>query len=122
MRHELTHPLRKMPLLQKPATVEGMHPDPDEPGCIPDVVEPRGRNKIGGFVGLEDRGNLFRFSRHTLCMGEAIGQAGKKLAGKIFSGWRCLRSSIFTLALSRTTIKRGARLGPSCLSCSPCTP
>ena len=85
-------------------------------------MEPSGRNQVRGFVGLEDRGSLFRFPRDTLGVREAIGQAGEKLAGEVLSGWRCLRSSIVTLALSRATIKRGARLGPSCPSCSPCTP
>jgi hypothetical protein len=75
-----------MPLLQEPATVERMHLDPDEPGCVPDVVQPRGRNEIGGFVGLEDHGSLFRFPRDTLGVRKAIGQAGEKLAGEVLSG------------------------------------
>jgi hypothetical protein len=86
MPDELTDSIREIPLLQEPATVERMHPDPDEPGRIPDVVEPSGSNKVRGFIRLEDCGDLFRFPRDPLRMGEAIGQAGEKLAGEVLSG------------------------------------
>jgi hypothetical protein len=49
-------------------------------------VEPRGRNKACGFVGLEDHGSLFRFPRDTLRVRKAIGHAGEKLAGQVLSG------------------------------------
>ena len=86
VRYELTHPIRKMPFLQKPATVEGVHPDPDEPGCIPDVVEPGGCHKVRGFLRLEDSGNFLVLSRDTLGVRKAIGQGGEKLAGQVLSG------------------------------------
>ena len=57
MRDELTYALRKMPHLQKPATVE-----------------------------REDHGSLFRFPCDTLSVGKAIGQAGEKLASQVLSG------------------------------------
>jgi hypothetical protein len=50
-------------------------------------VEPRGRKKIRGFVGFEDCGCLFRLPRDTFGMRKAIGQAGEKLAGEVFSGY-----------------------------------
>jgi hypothetical protein len=87
MADELTDALGKMPLLQVPAAVERVHLDPDEPGCISDVVEPGGRSEIRGFVGLEDGSSLLRFTRDTLSVREAIGQAGEKLAGKVLSGY-----------------------------------
>jgi hypothetical protein len=46
----------------------------------------RGRNEIRGFVGLEHRGSLFRLSRDPLCVREAIGHPGEKLAGEVLSG------------------------------------
>jgi len=49
-------------------------------------MEPRGRSKVRGFVGLEDHGRLFRFPRDTLSAREALGHAGEKLAGKVLSG------------------------------------
>jgi hypothetical protein len=49
-------------------------------------VEPRGRNQVRGFVGLEGRGSLFRFPRDTLGVRKAIGQAGEKLAGEVLGG------------------------------------
>ena len=85
VRHELTHALRKVPFLQEPASVERVHPDPDEPGCIPDVMEPRGHDQVRGFVGLEHCGSLFRFPRDTLGVCKTIGHAGEKLAGEILS-------------------------------------
>src|SRR5450830_1613518 len=86
MRDELTDALRKMPLLQEPAAIERVHLDPDQPGCIPDVVEPRGRYEVRGLGGLEYRGSLFRFARDTFGMRKAVGQAGEKLAGEVLSG------------------------------------
>jgi hypothetical protein len=44
VRHELTDTLRELPFLQEPAAVERVHLDPDEPGCVPNVVEPSGCN------------------------------------------------------------------------------
>jgi hypothetical protein len=87
MPDKLTDALRKMALLEEPATVERMHLYPDEPGCVPDVMEPRGRNEIRGFVGLEHCGSLLRFPRDTFGMRKAIRQAGEKLAGEVLSGW-----------------------------------
>jgi hypothetical protein len=77
MPDELAHALREMPLLQEPATVERVHLDPDEPGRVPNVVEPGGRNKVRGFLGLEDHGSSFRFPRDTLGVRKAIWQAGE---------------------------------------------
>ena len=87
MPDELADALRKLPLLQEPAAVERVHPDPDEPGCISDVVEPGGRNEVRSFVGLEDRSSLFRFPRDALRVCDALGQASQKLAGKVLGGW-----------------------------------
>jgi hypothetical protein len=86
MRDKLTHSLRIVLTLQEPATVQRVHPNPDEPGCLPDVMEPRGRNQVRGFVRLEDCGSLFRFPRDTLGVRKAIGHAGEKLAGQVLSG------------------------------------
>jgi hypothetical protein len=87
MPDELADALRKMPLLQEPAPVEGVHLDPDEPRCVSDVVEPRGRNQVRGFVGLEDSSNFLGLSSDPLRVRDAIGQAGKKFAGEVLSGW-----------------------------------
>ena len=90
VRYELTNPLRELLFLQEPAAIERMHSLADEPLRIPDVMEPCGSNKIGGFVGLEDRGSLFRFPRDPLRVRDALGQTSEKLAGKVLSGWLVL--------------------------------
>jgi hypothetical protein len=87
VRNELTDPLRELLFLQEPATVERMHSLADKPLRITDVMEPRSRDKIGGFVGLEDGGDPFRFPCDTLGVRNAVGQTSEKLAGEVFSGW-----------------------------------
>ena len=86
MRDELTYALRIVPLLQEPAAIERVHLDPDEPACVPDVVEPGRCNQVRGFVELEDHGSLFRFPRDAFGMRKAIGQGGEELAGEVLSG------------------------------------
>ena len=87
VRHELTDPLRKLLFLQEPAAIERMHSLADEPLRVPDVMQPGGRNQIGGFVGLEDCGDPFRFPCDTLGVRNAVGQTSEKLASEVFSGW-----------------------------------
>jgi hypothetical protein len=87
VRHELTDPLRKLPFLQEPTAIERMHSLADKPLRVPDVMKPCGRDKIGGFVGLEDGGSLFRLPSDTLCVRDALGQTSEKLAGNILSSW-----------------------------------
>ena len=90
VRHELADPLRKLLFLQEPAAIERMHSLADEPLRVPDVMEPCGRDKIGGFVGFEDGGSFFRFPRDPLRVRDALGQPSEKLAGNILSRWLVL--------------------------------
>ena len=86
VRHKLTDTLRKLPFLQEPAAIERMHPLADEPLRVADVMEPRCRDKIGGLVGLEDGGSLFRFPGDALRVRDALGQTSEKLASEFFGG------------------------------------
>jgi hypothetical protein len=110
VRHELTDPLRELLSLQEPAAIERMHSLADEPLRVPDVVEPCGRNKIGGFVGLEDRGSLFRFPSHALRVRDALGQTSEKLASKVLSGCgrfshhRHASAALATIKLARGSV------------------